>query len=35
MNLPKISEESRGELNNILDRIDSYNGIDFLKIKSV
>ena len=35
MNLPTISEESIGELNHILDRIDSYNGMDFLKIKSV
>ncbi|MFL2581778.1 MAG: hypothetical protein ACJ0QJ_01315 [Flavobacteriales bacterium] len=34
MNLPTFSEERRGELEKVLDRIDSYNGMDFLKIKS-
>ncbi len=34
MSLPKISDEVKGELEQILDRIDSYNGMDFLKVKS-
>lgn len=34
MNIPKVSEQRRGELEKILDRIDRYNGMDFLKIKT-
>ncbi len=34
MNIPAFSEERRIELEKILDRIDSYNGMDFLKVKS-
>tara|TARA_B100001175_G_scaffold254751_1_gene222542 strand:+ start:20 stop:187 length:168 start_codon:yes stop_codon:yes gene_type:complete len=34
MNIPSISEERRGELEKVLDKIDTYNGMDFLKIKS-
>lgn len=35
MNVPTVSDERKGELVEILDQIDSYNGMDFLKIKSV
>tara|TARA_B100000614_G_C14480721_1_gene466572 strand:+ start:753 stop:950 length:198 start_codon:yes stop_codon:yes gene_type:complete len=34
MNIPSFSEERKRELEKVLDRIDSYNGMDFLKIKS-
>ena len=34
MNVPSFSEERREELEKILDKIDIYNGMDFLKIKS-
>ena len=34
MNVPSISEERRSELEKMLDVIDSYNGMEFLKIKS-
>ena len=34
MNVPAVSEERKGELESILDRIASYNGMDFFKIKS-
>ncbi len=34
MSLPTFSEERRGELEKVLDKIDSYNGMDFLKVKS-
>ena len=34
MNIPSFSEERKRELEKVLDKIDSYNGMDFLKIKS-
>tara|TARA_Y100000589_G_scaffold331247_1_gene383995 strand:- start:1777 stop:1974 length:198 start_codon:yes stop_codon:yes gene_type:complete len=34
MNIPSFSEERKRELEKVLDWIDSYNGMDFLKIKS-
>lgn len=34
MNVPSVSEEKRAELTSLLDQIDSYNGMDFLKVKS-
>lgn len=34
MNIPSFSEQRKRELEKVLDRIDSYNGMDFLKIKS-
>ena len=35
MKMPKISDEVKNELELILDKIDSYNGMDFLKMKSM
>lgn len=32
MNVPTVNEEKRGELEEILDKIDSYNGMEFLKV---
>ena len=34
MNTPSFNDDRRGELEKILDKIDIYNGMDFLKIKS-
>ena len=34
MNVPSVSGERRSELEQMLDIIDSYNGMEFLKIKS-
>ena len=34
MKTPSASKELKGELEKVLDEIDSYNGMDFLKIKS-
>ena len=34
MNIPSFSEERKRELEKVLDKIDSYNGMDFLKFKS-
>lgn len=32
MNAPIVSSESEKEVSILLDRIDSYNGMDFLKV---
>lgn len=33
MNAPVISSEKRKELSKLLDKVDSYNGMDFFKVK--
>lgn len=34
MNLPSVAEEKKDELAELLDRIDAYNGMDYLKVKA-
>lgn len=32
MNAPKVDGDLKSEMNHLLDRLDTYNGLDYLKI---